>query len=172
LQVLVANQALNLTDLTTRSSLERLQWVNGGHVVTLNVASLLALSESDTLVVDSIASDSVLAGRGWTALSDAGGYARYTQGGAELDVALAVNRAGIPPPVISSGAAARFAERGVGTAYTATTSDVGGTLSYLLGGADAGLFGLNTASGAVRFNTRPNTRSRLTQVTTAFTTSF
>ena len=101
LQVLVANQALNLTSLTTLASLERLQLVNGGHVVTLDVASLLALSESHTLVIEGGASDSIVAGGGWTALSDAGGYARYTQGGAELDVALAVNRAGIGTVVAS-----------------------------------------------------------------------
>ncbi len=101
LQVLVANQALNLTNLTTLASLERLQLVNGGHVVTLNVASLLALSESHTLVIEGGASDSIVAGGGWTALSDAGGYARYTQGGTELDVALAINRAGIGTVVAS-----------------------------------------------------------------------
>ena len=76
LQVLVANQALNLTSLTTLASLERLQLVDGGHVVTLDVASRLALSESHTLVIEGGASDSIVAGGGWTALSDAGGYAR------------------------------------------------------------------------------------------------
>ena len=95
LQVSAANQALALTTLTTLSSLEQLRLVNGGHAVTLDVASLLALSDTDRLVIDGGASDSVVAGGGWTALSDAGGYARYTQGGAELDVALAINRAGI-----------------------------------------------------------------------------
>ena len=61
-------------------------------------------------------------------------------------------------PRITSGGTVSFAENGTGTVYTATGSDpdAGATLTYALGGADAGLFNINATSGAVTFVTAPN----------------
>ncbi|TDH58952.1 hypothetical protein E2C06_29925 [Dankookia rubra] len=61
-------------------------------------------------------------------------------------------------PVVTSAGTASFAENGTGTVYTATASDVdaGTTLSYALGGTDAGLFNINGTTGAVTFKAAPN----------------
>jgi VCBS repeat-containing protein len=61
-------------------------------------------------------------------------------------------------PVITSGAAASFAENGSGTVYTAaaTDPDVGATLTYSISGADASMFNIDAATGAVTFKSLPN----------------
>ena len=61
-------------------------------------------------------------------------------------------------PTITSGAAASFAENGTGTVYTAaaTDPDAGTTLTYSISGADAALFNINAATGAVTFKSSPN----------------
>ena len=60
-------------------------------------------------------------------------------------------------PSITSGGTASFAENATGTVYTATATDPDADrLSFTLGGTDAGLFNINTTSGAVTFNTAPN----------------
>jgi trimeric autotransporter adhesin len=61
-------------------------------------------------------------------------------------------------PSVTSGDTASFAENGTGTAYTATGSDPnsGTTLTFALGGTDAGLFNFNSSSGAVTFKNSPN----------------
>ena len=58
-------------------------------------------------------------------------------------------------PSISGSAS--FAENATGTAYTATGTDPNSDpLTYALGGLDAGLFNINTTSGAVTFKAAPN----------------
>ena len=61
-------------------------------------------------------------------------------------------------PVITSGAAASFAERATGTVYTvaATDVDAGTTLTYSLTGADAAKFNINATTGAITFKSTPN----------------
>ncbi len=61
-------------------------------------------------------------------------------------------------PTITSGAAASFAENATGTVYTAaaTDPDAGTTLTYSISGADAALFNINAATGAVTFKSSPN----------------
>jgi trimeric autotransporter adhesin len=61
-------------------------------------------------------------------------------------------------PSVTSGDTASFAENGTGTAYTATGSDPnsGTTLTFALGGTDAGLFNFNSSSGSVTFKNSPN----------------
>lgn len=61
-------------------------------------------------------------------------------------------------PSITSAATASFAENDTGTVYTAIGSDpdTGATLTYALGGTDAGLFAINAASGVVTFNATPD----------------
>jgi len=60
-------------------------------------------------------------------------------------------------PSVTSGGTASFAENATGTVYTTTGTDPDGdTLTYALGGTDAGFFNINTASGAVTFKTSPN----------------
>ena len=60
-------------------------------------------------------------------------------------------------PSITSGGSASFAENSSGTAYTATGTDPNSDpLTYTLGGVDAGLFNINTTSGAVTFKAAPN----------------
>ena len=61
-------------------------------------------------------------------------------------------------PTITSGATASFAENGSGTVYTAaaTDPDAGTTLTYSLSGADAALFDINAATGAITFKSSPN----------------
>ena len=62
------------------------------------------------------------------------------------------------PPSITSGATAGFAENAAGTVYiaTGTDPDPATTLTYALGGVDAGLFNINAASGVVTFRTSPD----------------
>jgi hypothetical protein len=64
-------------------------------------------------------------------------------------------------PVITSVAAASFAENGTGTAYTVAATDVDAstTLAYSLSGSDSGLFNINSITGAVTFKTSPNFES-------------
>jgi len=61
-------------------------------------------------------------------------------------------------PSITSGGTASFAENSTGTVYTATGTDpdTGTTLTYALGGTDAGRFNINAASGAVTFKASPD----------------
>ena len=61
-------------------------------------------------------------------------------------------------PVITSGAAASFAENASGTVYTvaATDQDAGATLTYSLTGADAARFNINSSTGAITFKSSPN----------------
>jgi VCBS repeat-containing protein len=61
-------------------------------------------------------------------------------------------------PVITSGAAAGFAENGNGTVYTvaATDPDAGTTLTYSISGADAALFNIDATTGAITFKASPN----------------
>jgi Ca2+-binding RTX toxin-like protein len=61
-------------------------------------------------------------------------------------------------PSVTSGASASFAENATGTVYTATGTDpdTGTTLTYALGGVDAGRFNINAASGAVTFKASPD----------------
>ncbi|SFK37162.1 VCBS domain-containing protein, partial [Falsiroseomonas stagni] len=61
-------------------------------------------------------------------------------------------------PTVTSAATANFAENGSGTAYqaTATDPDAVTTLTWSLGGADASLFDINAANGAVTFKAVPN----------------
>ena len=61
-------------------------------------------------------------------------------------------------PTISSGTAVNFAENGTGIAYTtvATDPDASTTLAYSLTGTDAGLFNINSGTGAVTFKIAPN----------------
>ncbi|WP_228769400.1 putative Ig domain-containing protein [Limnohabitans sp. 2KL-3] len=58
-------------------------------------------------------------------------------------------------PVFTSGITANFAENGTGIVYDTAATDVT-TLTYALGGADAGRFDINTSTGAVSFKTSPN----------------
>ena len=61
-------------------------------------------------------------------------------------------------PSVTSAATASFAENATGTVYTATgtDTDAGTTLTYVLGGTDASLFNINSATGAVTFKASPN----------------
>jgi len=60
-------------------------------------------------------------------------------------------------PSITSGSSASLAENATGTVYTATGTDPDGdTLTFALGGTDAGFFNINAASGAVTFKAAPN----------------
>ncbi len=59
-------------------------------------------------------------------------------------------------PSFTSAASAVFPNQGTGTAYTAVASD-GGPVSYSLSGTDAGLFNIDTNSGAITFKAAPST---------------
>ena len=61
-------------------------------------------------------------------------------------------------PVFMSGMAATFAENGTGTVYTATATDADspGVTYAITGGADAALFTINAATGAVAFLASPD----------------
>ena len=73
------------------------------------------------------------------------------------DVAITVSNVNEGPSV-TSGASATFAENATGTVYTATATDpdAGTTLTYSISGADAALFNVNAATGAVTFKSAPN----------------
>ena len=60
-------------------------------------------------------------------------------------------------PVVTSEATASFVENGTATVYTATATDVDGTVqSYALGGNDADLFNIDATTGAVTFKAAPD----------------
>ena len=61
-------------------------------------------------------------------------------------------------PTISTGATASFAENGTGTVYDADASDpdAGNTLTFSIGGTDAGMFDINEDTGVLTFITAPN----------------
>ena len=73
------------------------------------------------------------------------------------DVAITVTNVN-EAPVVTSAAAASFAENGSGTVYTAAANDpdAGSTLTYSISGADASLFNINATTGAVTFKSSPN----------------
>ncbi|WP_305728320.1 Calx-beta domain-containing protein, partial [Cylindrospermopsis raciborskii] len=99
------------------------------------------------------------------ASGDAGGNNVYditvsaSDGSLSVSQALAITVTNVnETPTITSLAAANFAENGTGTAYTitATDPDAGTTFTYTLSGTDAGLFNINSSTGAVTFKTAPN----------------
>ncbi|MCM2309429.1 MAG: Ig-like domain-containing protein, partial [Sulfuritalea sp.] len=60
-------------------------------------------------------------------------------------------------PSFTSAATANFAENATGTAYTVVATDTNLVTSYAIsGGADAALFNINAATGAVTFVSAPN----------------
>jgi VCBS repeat-containing protein len=60
-------------------------------------------------------------------------------------------------PVITSGSAVSVQENTTGVIYAATASDADdGALTYSLSGVDAGLFNIDSATGAVTFKTSPD----------------
>ena len=61
-------------------------------------------------------------------------------------------------PAFTSGTTANFAENGTGTVYTAAATDGDGdTPTYhLIGGADQGLFDIDSSSGALTFTSPPD----------------
>ncbi|MFH1873504.1 MAG: putative Ig domain-containing protein [Pseudomonadota bacterium] len=60
-------------------------------------------------------------------------------------------------PSFTSATTANFAENATGTAYTAVATDTNLVTSYAIsGGADAALFNINAATGAVTFVSAPN----------------
>ncbi|MRR56674.1 MAG: DUF4347 domain-containing protein [Deltaproteobacteria bacterium] len=61
-------------------------------------------------------------------------------------------------PVVTSAASSSVAENVTGTIYTATAvdPDSGQTITWSLSGTDAGLFSINSSTGAVSFNAAPN----------------
>lgn len=55
-------------------------------------------------------------------------------------------------PVVTSATSVSFAENGLGVAYRATAfAETGEPVTWLLGGVDAGLFGIDSLTGAVSF---------------------
>jgi Ca2+-binding RTX toxin-like protein len=73
-------------------------------------------------------------------------------------IAITVTNVNDNAPVVTSAAAATFAENRAGTAYHATATDADnlGTLTYGISGADAALFNVDAATGNVSFKTSPN----------------
>lgn len=60
-------------------------------------------------------------------------------------------------PVLSSGSMATVLSGVTGAVYTASATDADGqALTYSIGGADAALFAIDTASGALRFKSPPD----------------
>ena len=73
------------------------------------------------------------------------------------DVAISVTNVN-EGPVFTSATTASFAETASGAAYTAaaTDPDAGAVLTYSISGADAALFDIDPATGAVTFKSAPN----------------
>ncbi|MFA5017957.1 MAG: DUF4347 domain-containing protein, partial [Methylobacter sp.] len=80
-----------------------------------------------------------------------------SNGSATKNVAVTVTNVN-EAPSITSAATASFAENATGTVYTATGSDPdsGQTLAWSIGGTDAALFGINSSTGVLTFNSAPN----------------
>ncbi|MDH4383464.1 MAG: tandem-95 repeat protein [Gammaproteobacteria bacterium] len=77
------------------SSIERVDLSNQGNTVSFAWWTVTALSDSDLMTIDGGASDHVAAYGRWFYQGDINGYARYTQSGATLDVATAIDRSAI-----------------------------------------------------------------------------
>lgn len=74
----------------------------------------------------------------------------------EKDFTIIVNNVN-EAPVISSPAAASFAENGTGVVYMASATDPeGNTITWSISGADASLFSINSTSGEITFAVPPN----------------
>ena len=79
------------------------------------------------------------------------------------DVLIDATHLSTPPVIVSNGggtsASLNFAENGAGpvTTVQATDADIGQTLTYrIIGGADANLYAINAASGALTFTASPD----------------
>ena len=88
-------QVLDLVTGSNLAGFESIDLNNGGYTLQVSAAAVVALSDTDTVTVDGGATDTVTAQGAWTHVDDTDGYARYSQGLATLEVALAINRAGI-----------------------------------------------------------------------------
>jgi hypothetical protein len=72
-------------------------------------------------------------------------------------VSITVTNVNDVTPVFTSGTPATFEENAAGVVYAATATDAeGDTLSYSLSGADAALFAIDAATGAVSFLAAPD----------------
>ncbi|RFB93271.1 hypothetical protein B5K08_13385 [Rhizobium leguminosarum bv. trifolii] len=73
-------------------------------------------------------------------------------------IAVRVTNANDNAPVFASGTTAAFAENGTGAAYDADATDADNLLAitYSVGGADAGRFNIDSATGIVTFKTAPD----------------
>ena len=81
------------------------------------------------------------------------------QGGLSFEKALTININNVnEAPTVTSGASINFAEKGIGTVYTATANDpdAGTILAYSISGTDSALFNINSSTGGVTFKTSPN----------------
>jgi VCBS repeat-containing protein len=80
-----------------------------------------------------------------------------TNGSSEQDLLVSVTNVN-EAPTIGSGGSVTYTENDVVAAYTTAASDIdaGTTLTYTLGGADANLFNINSATGLVTFKNSPN----------------
>ena len=83
-------QTLDLATLGNASSIERIELGNGGNTLQIDEVSLLALSSTDTLVVEGGGSDRVSLGSGWSFVGNVAGYARFSSATANVEVASAV----------------------------------------------------------------------------------
>ena len=108
---------------------------------------------------------SFLASPNFEAPADQGGNNVYdlivsaSDGALTTDMAVAVTVTDVnEAPVVTSAAAVTFAENGTGVAYqvAAADPDAGTVLTYGMGGADAALFSINAATGAISFLATPD----------------
>jgi predicted outer membrane repeat protein len=85
---------------------------------------------------------------------DANGNARILDGTTDMGAVEFIN----VEPAVSSAATASFNENSTATVYTVTGTDANSdTLTYAIsGGADAALFGIDSVTGAVTFNSAPD----------------
>ncbi|WP_192357609.1 beta strand repeat-containing protein [Mesorhizobium mediterraneum] len=132
------------------------------------------LSGSDAALFDIDAATGVVtfkAAPDFEAAADAGGNNVYdivvTASDGTLstnrNVAITVTNQNDNAPVFSSGITASFAENATGTVYDADATDADnlGALTYSLSGADAALFNVDAATGAVTFKIAPDFESPL-----------
>jgi len=83
---------------------------------------------------------------------------RASDGGRTTSKALAISITNVAEaPVVTSPASVTFAENGTGIAYQAAAfAETGEPVTWLLGGTDRALFGIDSLTGAVSFVTAPD----------------
>jgi len=96
LLIKTSSTTIDLSAPTRIDGIERITLTGTSSKVQLSSAGIRSMSDAGVLFVDGDSNDAVSAQGQWQRLGDSGGYARYVQDGATLNVSLPIARSGIP----------------------------------------------------------------------------